>query len=184
MPSQCACVQPDLWRRMALLGTPTCKHHHKAATHVQGARNANKHVTIAPDTPRLHTDGEQSMDAPPPQELVVSPGEFSTELCECTSGPQACFLCCTACTLPCFGYGMIREHTQEGTQRGACQQYCLCGVAPMVIPYVGLLISCFAQLGMSTWARTHLREKYDLPGNACSGAPSLQISILRFLPGR
>lgn len=159
-------MRQDLWLQSAHARTL----HQVAVARVQEAPSGGKHVALASDAPQASAVGENSLDAPPqPMQLMTTPGEFSTELCEWTSGPQACFLCYTASALPCFAYGMIREHTQEGTQRGACQMYS-CGFAPLVIPYLGLIISSITRVGMSTWARTQFRKKYGLSGDACTGA--------------
>jgi hypothetical protein len=104
--------------------------------------------------------------APPPQgSLLLRPGQFSTGLCECASGPQAAFICATATALPCFAHGIVWDSARGGGQKAPCARYAALGFLPLLWPAadVGCVWSFTGRWMSGLWARKLLRDKYGLP---------------------
>jgi hypothetical protein len=109
--------------------------------------------------------------APPPHDsLSLRPGEFSTGLCECTSGPQAAFICATAMALPCFAHSIVWDGAHGGGQKAPCARYALLSFLPAFIPYIGGVVSSTSRVVLGYMARAQLRAKYSLPVDDVGGA--------------
>jgi hypothetical protein len=113
--------------------------------------------------------------APPPHDsLSLRPGEFSTGLCACTSGPQAAFICATVMASPCFAHSIVWDGAHGGGQTAACMRYALMSVLqlPAFILCGGGVPNVFCLVALGYMARAQLRAKYDLPADVVGGASS------------
>ncbi|KAL2454566.1 Protein PLANT CADMIUM RESISTANCE 2 [Abeliophyllum distichum] len=86
---------------------------------------------------------------PPPH--VVTPGKWSTGLCDCFSDVSNC---CITCWCPCITFGQIAEIVDEGSTS--------CGASGALYTLTGsaCMYSCLY--------RTRMRKQYMLPENPCA----------------
>lgn len=111
--------------------------------------------------------------AAPPLPHLTAPDDtccaagFSSGLCECCTGPQACQICMMSWLLPCFAHGILADHASDGAsgQQTPCMLYTFgwTGLAwLMKTPMVATGV-----LGMLT--RGNLRKKYGLASDGVGG---------------
>ncbi|XP_023767232.1 protein PLANT CADMIUM RESISTANCE 2 [Lactuca sativa] len=105
---------------------------------------------------------QYSSNMPPPEYAtgvpahpIITPGQWSTGLCDCGKDVPNC---CLTCWCPCISFGRIAEVVDKGTTS--------CGVSGALYSILCLFTGC--ECVYSFMYRSKLRQQYMLPEQPCN----------------